>query len=668
MIRSQQTSVGRELERLLRDGIRPALSDARLLDRYLVDHDESAFETLVERHGPMVLSLCRRYLRDPRDVEDAFQATFLILVRKGSSLRDAASLSSWLYGVAYRVAARARADVMKRRAREGEPDGLPQALAPLAQPPDDSLETLDAELSRLPEKYRAPLVLCYLEGRTHEQAAAELGWPVGTVRSRMAKARSILETRLTRRGLDASACLAVLRPEFFLTSTVLPSLTSISTTWPATALAQGVLAAMLISQLKWIGVGTTAVGLVAATAGMGALAVNTPASLEDVPSRPTQAAKPTPVPTPSPRPTPRPQPRPNDDVQARLAEMEQKIDRLMELLHRMEERSLTTAGRLQDPFEAEQDSPEPPRALHPPARALPPPEPPSPPSETPSRPDAPPGIPEDASHPDAPPRAEAPPVEVPEPPSPPLPPSEPPAALAPSPLSSPSETPIAEAVPRTVPPPAAVDPFASTASLPVLPPSPPQARPYPETAPLPASVEVRPPSPMALADTNTGGIGTSRALVDLVPARRERGGVREIEALLQNLHKRQQRNDELRAQRVISEADSIVPTELARILVAQLHEMEDEFGFDEQYMQNLERSTSNHRQEVEKLSTMMDETENARAKGRIERKIQLLNQAAAPLENELRTRSREFEMNKSRQKKVRRLIEWAEEHFKELKI
>lgn len=426
---------------------------------------------------------------------------------------------------------------------------------------------------------------------------------------------------------------------------------------------------MLISQLKWIGVGTTAVGLLAASVGMGALAVNTPASLEDVPSRPTQAAKPTPVPTPSPRPIPRPQPRPNDDVQARLAEMEQKIDRLMELLHRMEERSLTTAGRLPGPFEAEQDSPEPPRALHPPARALPPPEPASPPGEAPSRPDAPPGIPEDAPHPDAPPRAEAPPVEVPEPPSPPLPPGEPPAESAPSPLNTTSETPIAVASPpRTVPPPAAVDPLASTASLPVLPPSPAQPSPYPETAPLPASVEVRPFSPMALADTNTGGIGTSRTMVDLVLARRERGGVREIEALLQNLHKRQQRNDELRAQRVISEADSIVPTELARILVAQLRELEDEFEFDEQYMKNLEQSTAEGRLEVEKLLRSMNEVEGARSKGRIEEKIHRLNQATDRLENEHRTRSREFEMNKSRQKNVRRLIEWAEEHFKELKI
>jgi len=340
MIRTRQTTVGRELERLLRDGVRSGRGDAQLLERYLDARDEAAFEILVERHGPLVLSLCRRYLRDPRDVEDAFQATFLILIRKGSSLRDRSSLSSWLYGVAYRVAVRARSDVLKRRNREGERDGLTQAVASPEQPADDSLETLDAELSRLPEKYRAPLVLCYLEGRTHEQAAAELGWPVGTVRSRMARARAILETRLTRRGFDASACLAFLRPDYFLTSTALPAITSATTSWPATALAQGVLAAMMISQLKWIGVGTTAFGLLAATAGVGAWAVDAPAGSQDSPrtTENVQATEKKESPEPT-QPARSVSPVSPPAVEARLAEMERKIDQITALLQRMEERS-----------------------------------------------------------------------------------------------------------------------------------------------------------------------------------------------------------------------------------------------------------------------------------------------------------------------------------------
>jgi RNA polymerase sigma factor (sigma-70 family) len=344
---------------LLRQGVQSAKGDARLLEKYLDDRDESAFETLVERHGPMVLSLCRRYLRDPRDVEDAFQATFLVLVRKGASLRDKASLSSWLYGVAYRVALRARSDVLKRRTREGTPDELSEAVAPPARQADDMLEILDAELSRLAEKYRAPLVLCYLEGRTHDQAAAELGWPVGTVRSRMARARAILAPRLTRQGLDASACLAVLRPEFLassFTSTIPPSLVravlggggmasiaSTSSSWPASALAQGVLTAMLISQLKWIGVGTTAFGLLAATAGVGAWAVNGQEGAEVGP-RPVKESKPTETPQGAEAPAPaahtgvrKPAYRkPTYDVQTRLAEMERKIDQLTELLQRID--------------------------------------------------------------------------------------------------------------------------------------------------------------------------------------------------------------------------------------------------------------------------------------------------------------------------------------------
>ena len=342
----------------------PAERDACLLERYFVDRDEEAFEAIVDRHGPLVLSLCRRYLRDPCDVEDAFQATFLILARKGRGLRDRTSLSSWLYGVAHRVALRARADVLKRREREGGSDLASEPAAPATRPPDDSLEALDRELSRLPEKYRAPLVLCYLKGRTHDQAAGELGWPVGTVRSRMARARAILRKRLARRGLDATASLAIPRLELLSSSSVslipdslirattaaasrytgaaatsgaVASLSSASSSWPATALAQGVLATMLFSQLKLVGLGTAAVGLIAGALGAGALAVNASDGTDD-PARPAVEA-----PAPEAR---RPvQPSSPDqasdaasgpsDVEARLQDMERKVDQLMPLLKRL---------------------------------------------------------------------------------------------------------------------------------------------------------------------------------------------------------------------------------------------------------------------------------------------------------------------------------------------
>lgn len=350
--------VGRDIERLLRDGVLPAERDACLLERYLADRDELAFEAIVDRHGPLVLSLRRRYLRDPHDVEDAFQATFLILARKGRSLRDRASLSSWLYGVAHRVALRARADVLKRREREGGSGLALEPAAPATEPPDDSIEALDHELSRLPEKYRAPLVLCYLKGRTHDQAAGELGWPVGTVRSRMSKARAILRKRLSRRGLDATASLAIPRLELLSSSSVstvpdsliqatlsaanrylgataltgaAASLSSTSSSWPATALAQGVLATMMLSQLKSVGLGI-AFGLIAGALGAGALAVNASDGPE-APARPVvkaQAADADPsIKPPSPENGKAPGP-PQSDVEIRLQELERQLARILQ--------------------------------------------------------------------------------------------------------------------------------------------------------------------------------------------------------------------------------------------------------------------------------------------------------------------------------------------------
>jgi RNA polymerase sigma factor (sigma-70 family) len=152
--------VFRQIDRLYREGTLAGLGDSQLLERYLTRRDEAAFEALVTLHGPMVLGLCRRILHDPRDVEDAFQATFLVLVRKASALRHRGLLSNWLYGVAFRVATRARSNTMRRRGRE-------IAVANLEAPVDperaDLVEigpVLDQELSRLPGKYRAPLVLC----------------------------------------------------------------------------------------------------------------------------------------------------------------------------------------------------------------------------------------------------------------------------------------------------------------------------------------------------------------------------------------------------------------------------------------------------------------------------------------------------------------------------
>jgi RNA polymerase sigma factor (sigma-70 family) len=183
------------------------LTDAQLLDRFLTKHDEAAFELLVWRHGPMVLRVCRRILRDAHGAEDAFQATFLTLACKAGSIGKQEAVSSWLYKVAYRIALRAQAGAAKRRTHE---QPLVDCLAGGSLAPSDEAAwrelgpLLDAEVRRLPEKYRAAFVLCYLEGKTNEEAAAELGCPKGTILSRLSRARERLRKRLNQRGLALS--------------------------------------------------------------------------------------------------------------------------------------------------------------------------------------------------------------------------------------------------------------------------------------------------------------------------------------------------------------------------------------------------------------------------------------------------------------------------------
>ena len=200
MNRGQFGTVGPQLRHLFEGRSIAGDSEWQLLHRYLDRRDEVAFEAIVTRHGPMVLGVCRRLLFDARDVEDAFQATFVILAKKGGTLRESDPVAHWLYGVAYRVALKARASAARRRRLEGS--SQPFEVPTMDDPSDHGLaEVLDEELARLPTKYRAPVVLCYLEGQTHEKAAQQLGWPLGTVKGRLARARDLLKARLSRRGV-----------------------------------------------------------------------------------------------------------------------------------------------------------------------------------------------------------------------------------------------------------------------------------------------------------------------------------------------------------------------------------------------------------------------------------------------------------------------------------
>ena len=206
MATGQIGAVFRHINRLFGSGTVSGLTEAQLLARFIEKRDEAAFEALVSRFGPMVLGVCRQMLSDPHAADDAFQATFLVLVKRARSIRDRELLGNWLYGVALKVAKRSRMDLSKRRSREQE--GPAVLSEPIGESP--SFEDLDLgpilheELAKLAEKYRAPMVLCFLDGQTCEQAAERLGWPVGTVKGRISRAKDLLREGLLRRGVTAS--------------------------------------------------------------------------------------------------------------------------------------------------------------------------------------------------------------------------------------------------------------------------------------------------------------------------------------------------------------------------------------------------------------------------------------------------------------------------------
>lgn len=239
------------------------LTETELWERYVRERDEAAFETLLRRHGPMVLSVCRRILRSEQDAEDAFQATFLVLIRKATSLRSPRTLANWLYGVARRTALEARRAAAKRRTKEAAM--LPRSVM-LDDPWDDLRPALDEELGRLAEKYRTAVILCDLEGKTRKEVAGLLGWAEGTVASRLARGRSILAKRLARRGFGGALVAAALAegtapacvPSALVVSTVTAAGVSAARaaaakgllSGPVAALTEGVLKSMFLTKLK----------------------------------------------------------------------------------------------------------------------------------------------------------------------------------------------------------------------------------------------------------------------------------------------------------------------------------------------------------------------------------------------------------------------------------
>jgi RNA polymerase sigma-70 factor (ECF subfamily) len=243
------------------------VTDGRLLDEFRARRDEAAFTALLRRHGPMVLGVCRRVLRQQQDAEDAFQATFLVLARKAASIRTPA-VGNWLYGVAYRTALKAKTMTAKRRVKERQAGLRPRPDA--AEDWQELLPLLDRELSRLPERYRAPVVLCELEGKSRKEAAGQLGLPEGTLSSRLARGRALLARRLGGRAPAAVGVLALAREASAGVPAGLLGSTVTAATGTATVrvgeLAARVLKGMLLHKL----LGATALVLALTLAGLGA--------------------------------------------------------------------------------------------------------------------------------------------------------------------------------------------------------------------------------------------------------------------------------------------------------------------------------------------------------------------------------------------------------------
>jgi RNA polymerase sigma factor (sigma-70 family) len=311
-------------------------SDAQLLGRFAATRDataELAFRALVERHGPMVLSVCRQILRHTHDADDAFQATFLVLVRKAGSIRTGDSLAPWLYSVAYRTAHRARA--VAARYRPGIDDQIPD----MGAAPDEAYKLdlrplLYQELDRLPDKYRDPIVLCHLEGKTHQEAAQLLHWPVGTVSGRLSRGRQLLRDRLERRGVVVPSALFSMGWMIGLPSLSTSSLAA-ATVSAATrlasaqtvsastlSLAQGVLRTMLLRKLGTIAAAVILIGTVTGGAGVWAHWSLAPERHRGQPADPAAAAtkNPTVAPVPSTSPAPRSQPSQRSGSQSLMAD------------------------------------------------------------------------------------------------------------------------------------------------------------------------------------------------------------------------------------------------------------------------------------------------------------------------------------------------------------
>jgi RNA polymerase sigma factor (sigma-70 family) len=315
--KGQLRTVLSHIRRVLGAHAAGGLTDQQLLESFSVQRDDAAFAALVQRHGGLVWGVCWRALHHTQDAEDVFQATFLVLARKAGSVRWQNSVGNWLYEVAYRLATKAKAKAALRRVHE-----LRAAEMPRAEPVSEATwrelcSVLDEELRRLPMRFRTPLLLCYLQGRTRDQAAQELGCSLRTLDRRLERGRELLRIRLTRRGVTLSAALLATGLSPSTTTAAVPALLAAPTVKAATAfaaksttasglvsagvaaLAEGGLKAMLVTKLKVVGtlvlvlgVLVTGAGLLSNKAGFGQLLAEIPRDEPKTAARTVEAAKP----------------------------------------------------------------------------------------------------------------------------------------------------------------------------------------------------------------------------------------------------------------------------------------------------------------------------------------------------------------------------------------
>jgi RNA polymerase sigma factor (sigma-70 family) len=353
MVSSQMTVFLHQLRTTLR-GDAGNVTDGELLNRFLKQRDDSALASLVQRHAPMVWGVCCRLLRNRHDAEDAFQATFLVLVRKAAVIQDKALVAGWLYGVAQQTAVRLRSMAAKRGLRERQVMNLPEPALADAHV-DDLLPLLDQELNRLPEHFRTLIVLCDLEGKSRKEAAQQLGCPEGTVASRLARARAMLAKRFGRHGRVASSMTLATLLSPAAASASAPASVVVSTIQAASqlasgqavasglisakvvALTEGVVKAMFVSKIKSMVAGVVFAGIVLGGAGAG-LGL----SRGGVAVAQTQSSPRVPL-------TPAAPPEPLKSKPAQKKALEDKLQQLVKQLHELESQLAKEEKRAAEP-------------------------------------------------------------------------------------------------------------------------------------------------------------------------------------------------------------------------------------------------------------------------------------------------------------------------------